>query len=109
MDAKHVLVLTTCPDAEAAGRLATVLVEEGLAACVNIQAGIRSVYKWQGVTESATEHLMFIKTAACRYSEVESAILAHHPYELPEVIAVPIVGGSKAYLGWMDSLVCVHS
>lgn len=106
IDSEHILVLTTCPDAATAERLATLLVEGGLAACVNIQSGVRSVFRWQGAIESAAEHLLYIKTVAGRYRAVEDAIRSAHPYELPEVIAVPIMAGSEAYLDWIDSLVC---
>lgn len=95
------LILSTCPDASSAARLAGLLVERGLAACVNIQAGVNSVYRWQGKTEQASEHLLLIKTSAARYDEVETCIKAHHPYELPEIVAVPIVAGSKEYLSWV--------
>ncbi|MGQ0659206.1 MAG: divalent-cation tolerance protein CutA [Chromatiales bacterium] len=107
MSAEFLLVLTTCPDAQTAERIAGRLVEDRLAACVNIQGGIRSVYTWRGAVESAEEYLLLIKTARERYPEVEAAIRARHPYELPEVIAVPIIAGSEAYLGWISSLVCV--
>lgn len=102
------LILTTCPDAATAERLARHLVAGNLAACVNIQSGIRSVYRWRGEVESAEEHLLIVKTASERFKEVEAAIRECHPYELPEVIAVPIIAGSKAYLSWMTDLVCIR-
>lgn len=100
------LVLTTCPDAGSADRLAEMLVSRNLAACVNIQPQVRSIYRWQGKVESSAEHLLLIKTAADHYDAVESLIKANHPYELPEVIAVPIVAGSRDYLGWIHQSVC---
>lgn len=104
-DSECILVLTTCPDRAAAERLARVLVEGALAACVNVLPGVRSIYRWRGALESADEHLLLIKTAAARYDKLENAIRANHPYELPEVIAVPITAGSNDYLQWINSLV----
>ena len=106
MSTGFVLILTTCPDAQTAERMAGLLVEEKLAACVNILGGMRSVYTWRGAVETTNEHLLIIKTARERYREVERAIRVNHPYELPEVIAVPIKAGSEAYLGWISALVC---
>lgn len=95
------LVLTNLPDAESAGKLANLLVESQLAACVNILAPCRSVYRWQGKIEDAEETPLLIKTRAERYAELETAIIANHPYELPEIIAVPIERGLPAYLTWV--------
>lgn len=100
------LVLTTCPDAESADRLAQVLVGRNMAACVNIQPQVRSIYRWQGRVEESAEHLLFIKTAAARYQELQDVIEANHPYELPEVVAVPIVAGLNEYLSWIHQTVC---
>ncbi len=100
------VVLTTCPDADSADRLAEMVVARNLAACVNIQPQVRSIYRWQGNVERAAEHLLLIKTTAARYDELECLIRANHPYELPEVIAVPIVAGSSDYLGWIHTTVC---
>lgn len=98
---KTLLVLTTCPDPASAEKLAALLVEGRLAACVNIGSPVRSLYHWQGKTENATEIPLQIKTTEARYPELEKAIRAHHPYELPEVIAVPLCAGSPAYLDWV--------
>lgn len=95
------LVLTNLPDAEAARRLAGHLVEARLAACVNILAGCRSVYRWQGKVEEADEVPLLIKTTADRYPALEAAIRAGHPYELPEIVAVPVCFGLSEYLGWV--------
>lgn len=95
------LVLTNLPDRTAAEVLAQTLVGEGLAACVNILAPCRSVYRWQGAIESADEVPLLIKTTAGRYAALEAAIRAHHPYELPEVIALPIAHGLPDYLAWV--------
>ena len=103
IETNHLLVLTTCPDQRCAESIATALVSSNLAACVNIQPGLRSVYRWQGAIESSEEVLLIIKSIAERYQEVETAIRDLHPYELPEVIAVPIVAGSKSYLRWLEA------
>ncbi len=95
------LVLTNLPDAEAARKLADHLVGQRLAACVNILAPCRSVYRWQGKVEDAEEVPLLIKTTAARYAELEAAIRAQHPYELPEIVAVPISHGLPGYLAWV--------
>jgi periplasmic divalent cation tolerance protein len=95
------LVLTNLPDAASAEALATTLVRERLAACVNVLAPCRSVYRWQGEIESAQEVPLLIKTTAMRYAALEAAIRAGHPYELPEIIAVPIAHGLPEYLSWV--------
>jgi len=95
------LVLTNLPDEASAQALATRLVTERLAACVNVLAPCRSVYRWQGGVESAQEVPLLIKTTAARYADLEAAIRAGHPYELPEIIAVPIAHGLSDYLDWV--------
>ena len=95
------LVLTSVPDREAARRLADGLVTARLAACVNVLAECTSVYRWRGAVETTSEVPMLIKTRAALFSEVEAFILSHHPYEVPEVIAVPLRGGSLTYLEWL--------
>jgi len=95
------LVLTNLPDRAAAERLADLLVEKRLAACVNILAPCRSVYRWQGAVRHDEEHPMLIKTTAERYPALEQALRSGHPYELPEIIAVPIERGLPAYLQWV--------
>lgn len=95
------LVLTNLPDVATAERIAGRLVELRLAACVNILAPARSVYRWQGVIERTEEVPMLIKTAAARYAELESTLRNEHPYELPEIVAVPIKHGLSAYLDWL--------
>jgi len=103
MRAEYRLVLTTCPDAVIAERVAHALVGERLAACVNILPAMRSVYRWHGAVETATEHLVIIKIRAHDFDAVNTRIGELHSYELPEVIAVPIVAGSKSYLAWLDN------
>ncbi|MGH8559809.1 MAG: divalent-cation tolerance protein CutA [Methylococcales bacterium] len=95
------LVLCTCPDRAVADRIAETLVSRRLAACVNILPGITSVYIWKAKIEHAQEHLMLIKTDSSRYAELERCILENHPYELPEVIAVPLRHGFEQYLNWI--------
>jgi periplasmic divalent cation tolerance protein len=101
-DAPCQIVLTTCPDAASAERLARILVEEGLAACVNILPPMRSIYRWKGKIEDASELLLVIKSAAARFPAIRDRLRALHPYELPEIIAVPIVDGLPAYLAWLN-------
>lgn len=96
------LVLCTCPDRRTALDLAAPLVQEGLAACVNVTAPITSVYRWEGKVEQAEECLLLIKTGAARYQELEEVLRSRHPYELPEIIAVPIQHGLTDYLQWVE-------
>lgn len=96
-----ILILTNLPDREAALRLARDLVGRRLAACVNVLAECSSVYRWRGEIENATEVPVLIKTRAQRYAEVEAAIRGLHPYELPEIIAVPVEHGLEDYLQWL--------
>jgi periplasmic divalent cation tolerance protein len=95
------LVYTNLPDRAAAEKLAEALVGARLAACVNIVGPCRSVYRWQGAVHKDDEHLMLIKVSAARYADLEQAIRAAHPYELPEIVAVPIERGLPAYLEWV--------
>ena len=97
------LVLTNLPDRAAAERLADALIGERVAACVNILAPCRSVYRWKDAVQHDEEHPMLIKTTAERYPALEKAIRAGHPYELPEIIAVPVERGLGAYLDWVAS------
>ena len=95
------LVFTNAPDREAAIRIAEALIDQRLAACVNILAGCTSVYRWEGAVERADEIPMLIKTRAARYPEVEATILQLHPYELPEVIGVTLTQGQPDFLQWV--------
>jgi periplasmic divalent cation tolerance protein len=96
-----IVVLTNLPDRETAQKLAQELVARRLAACVNVLAECTSVYRWKGKIENASEVPVLIKTRAGRYGEVEAAIRELHPYELPEVVAVPVVRGLGEYLEWV--------
>jgi periplasmic divalent cation tolerance protein len=95
------VVLCTCPDDVAGTRIATALIEGGHAACVNRVPGVRSMYRWDGRVQDDAEVLLVIKTTAARLAGVESLIRAQHPYELPEVLALPVAGGSAEYLAWI--------
>lgn len=97
------LVITNLPDQESAQRVAETLISLRLAACVNILAPCTSVYRWQGQVETAQEIPLLIKTLAVHYSKVEAAIRQQHPYELPEIIAVPVHAGLPEYLAWIKA------
>jgi periplasmic divalent cation tolerance protein len=101
MEEASLLVLTNLGDMASARRIARELVEQRLAACVNMLPGVQSVYRWQGAIEEEGEITLLIKTTASRYAELEAAIRSLHPYQLPEVIAVPVANGLPAYLEWI--------
>jgi periplasmic divalent cation tolerance protein len=91
----------TAPDVETGTRIARALVEERLAACVNLVPGIRSIYRWEGALEDDAEVLLVVKTRADRAGDLASRVAELHPYDLPEVVLLPAVGGSLAYLDWV--------
>jgi periplasmic divalent cation tolerance protein len=97
------VVIMTAPDAACAERLSRALVEERLAACVNCVPGLRSIYRWQGEIQDDAELLLIAKTRRDRVAELAKRVAALHPYALPEVLALPVVGGSSAYLDWIRS------
>lgn len=101
MASDTLMALCTCPDEAVARDLATALVEARLAACVNVLPGIGSVYRWQGEVESATEVLLIMKTTTACWDRLVAAVTAQHPYELPELIAVPVSNGLTPYLNWI--------
>lgn len=103
MPGAAILVLTSLPDHAAASALARALVTGRLAACVQVGAPVESMYHWRGQIETAHEIPVTIKTRAALYGEVEAAIVAAHPYELPEVIAVPITHALDRYLDWIHA------
>ena len=97
-----IVVLSTCGSEEEAVRIARALVEDQLAACVNIVPQIRSIYRWQGAVEDGTEWLLIIKTKRELFPAVSAKIRTVHSYEVPEAIALPIVDGLPDYLAWID-------
>jgi periplasmic divalent cation tolerance protein len=99
--AKYIIVITTCPTEAEAGRLAGLLMEKRLAACVQASA-IKSTYRWLGSIETADEVRLMIKATAADYSEIEALIKLAVSYQNPEIIAIPIVAGSQIYFDWMD-------
>ncbi|NOZ11798.1 MAG: divalent-cation tolerance protein CutA [Gammaproteobacteria bacterium] len=96
------IVITTAPDQASARKLADTLIEEGLAACVNVLDKVESIYRWQGKINRDSEYMLLIKSTQRQYSQIQQRILDLHPYELPEIIAVPISGGLSAYLDWLN-------
>ena len=98
-----VIVFTNLPDRASASLLATLLVEQRHAACVNILADCASIYRWKGQVETATEVPLLIKTSAAAYARVEEIIRNNHPYELPEIVGIPVAHGLPAYLEWVTS------
>jgi periplasmic divalent cation tolerance protein len=97
------IVLSTCGDRETAERIAHRLVEQRLAACVNILPGVQSIYQWRGAVQSESEVLVVIKTKAPLIQEVQSTIASLHSYEVPEFLVLPILGGSEAYMAWLEA------
>lgn len=95
------LILTNLPDVASAEKLAQTLVENRAAACVNVLAPCHSIYRWQGRVEKADEIPLLIKTTAVNYARVEEIVRALHPYDVPELIAIPITHGLPAYLDWL--------
>jgi periplasmic divalent cation tolerance protein len=97
-----IVVLSTCDSEERARTLAHVLVDRSLAACVNIIPGARSIYRWQGKVEDSEEWVLLIKSRRDLFEALKETLGSQHSYEVPEVIALPIVDGSEAYLAWLD-------
>lgn len=95
------VVLCSCPDEAVADRISRELVTAQLAACVNRLPGMRSVYRWKGVLQDEPEVLLAIKTVRSRYEELEMRLKALHPYEVPEIIAIPVLAGAAPYLAWL--------
>ncbi len=102
MPSEFVLILTTFPEDQDAEALAKALIDERLAACVNILPEMRSVYTWQGKTESAAERQLVIKTARSRVDALEARLKQLHPYDVPEFVLIEIAGGSSDYLSWLS-------
>ncbi len=104
-DADYQLLITTCPNPKVASKLAHTLVENHLAACVNIIPQIQSVYEWEGKVISDAEILLLIKTRSEHYAAIEKTVLKQHPYDVPELIVLPIETGLPSYLAWLDNVV----
>ncbi len=98
---RALIVLTNLPDEDSARTIARLLIEQRLAACVNILSPCHSVYSWRSTLEESTEVPLLIKTTHERYAALEATLLEHHPYELPEIVAIPIVRGLPGYLDWV--------
>lgn len=97
------LVLTNVPDEATAHMIARSVVESRLAACVNVLPAVRSIYRWEGKIEDAAEVTLLIKSTQGRYADLEAAIRAAHPYDVPEIIAMSVAAGLPAYLNWVVS------
>ena len=97
-----IIVLTTCETSKDAETIAETLVEKRLAACVNILPGLKSVYRWQGKVENAAELLLLIKTRRGLFEQLSAELARIHSYDVPEVIALPVIAGSADYLGWLE-------
>ncbi len=97
------LLLSACADVATAERIASALVEAGLAACVTLLPGTRSVYRWQGKVERAEECVLLIKARADDYPALEQRLLELHPYQVPELLALPVLAGNPAYLAWLET------
>ncbi len=102
MHTDYLLVLNTCPDQNSAEQLAVYLVEQQLAACVTLLPKATSIYRWKDAVQTATEIVLLIKTRIQCYAALEAALVAHHPYQVPELIAFPIAQGLAAYLHWIS-------
>ncbi len=102
-EAKVCVVLITAPDRDTAAGLGRTLVEERLAACVNVVPGVRSLYRWKGSVQDDAELLLLVKTRSDRMAALAARVRELHPYDVPEVLALPAVGGSEEYLDWVRS------
>lgn len=98
-----IVVLSTCASRDEGDRIARILVERRLAACVNVLPEVRSVYRWKGAVESATECLLLIKSSRTQFDALRAALEAAHSYELPEALALNVIDGSPAYLEWLET------
>ena len=101
MKDKFIIIFVTTATAEEAEKISRILVEEKLAACGTIMAGLRSIYFWEGKIEDAKESMMVIKTKTSRFKKIEKRVRSLHSYSVPEIVAVPVVQGSKTYLKWV--------
>jgi periplasmic divalent cation tolerance protein len=104
MQPESIVVLVTCGSEEEAVKVAHSLVEERLAACVNLISPVRSIYRWEGKIWDEKEWILIIKTQKERYEELENKVKSLHSYSVPEIIGLPIVEGSSSYLGWLKEM-----
>ena len=102
MDKNQLVIFCGFPDRESAEKLATLLVEERLAACVSLVAGVTSIYRWQGSLHREPECLLIIKTTSARFEALRGRVRTLHPYQLPEIIALPVSHGDADYLQWLN-------
>lgn len=100
---EHLVVYVTAPEGPVASELARTLVQERLVACVNLVPGLRSLYRWEGAVHDDAEVLLICKTTSAGYGALERRLLELHPYDVPEIVALPIVRGSAAYLDWVTA------
>lgn len=98
-----IVVLSTCGSAEEAEKVARALLDKRVAACVNVLPGVRSFYWWKGKVEDSAEHLLVIKTRRELFDRLKTELAAAHSYEVPEIIALPILDGAESYLNWIDA------
>lgn len=101
MEPTAIVVFCTAPSEEVAERIARALLDARCVACVSLTVGVRSLYRWRGAVEDAREAQLLIKTRRARFDDVQRVIRAEHPYEVPEIIAVPVVAGDADYLAWI--------
>jgi len=102
MDKNQLVVFCSFPDRESAEKLATHLVEEGLAACANLVSGVTSIYRWQGRLHREPECLLIIKTTSARFEALRDRVRSLHPYQVPEIIGLPVSHGDADYLQWLN-------
>jgi len=98
-----IVVLCTCGSDEEAAKLARLLVESRVAACVSVAGAVQSVYRWNGAVETSTERLLIIKSSRTLFEKLRAALEKHHSYEVPEILALPVIDGSEAYLNWLEA------
>ena len=105
MDARilSIIVLVTCPDEKSANKIASSLIEKKLAACVNLTSNVESIFRWKGKIEKSSERLLIIKSKKQLLQKLTADVKQNHPYQLPEILALPIIGGSKPYIGWINN------
>ncbi len=104
MKSESMVVLVTCGSEEEALKIANLLVEKRLAACVNLVSPVRSIYRWEGKIWDEKEWLLIIKTQKKRFPELKKKVKSHHSYSVPEIIALPIVEGASSYLNWLEEM-----